>query len=266
MYRRSSAAENTVTDVSTFGPGGYRYIKAVFQFSGGVAAEPGYEIERARFARPLALADAFTAVATYLHSLGRPNAAFAACELRSPAQFTEQGFYEFNKAYVTTLERWGIYRGGERPENPVARTNVVPMYGAPAEPVMHAFSYTVPAGRVRAPRGSFITAGGGESREAGETGRARIVRPDDTSPEGMREKVRFVVAKMERRLELLGFSWADAVSTQAYTVHDIGHLVGEEIAARGACEGGLVWYYARPPVIGLEFEMDVRGAAREIVI
>jgi hypothetical protein len=27
-----------------------------------------------------------------------------------------------------------------------------------------------------------------------------------------------------------------------------------------------VWYYARPPVVGLEFEMDVRGAAREIVI
>jgi len=30
--------------------------------------------------------------------------------------------------------------------------------------------------------------------------------------------------------------------------------------------GGLNWYYARPPVIGLEFEMDVRSVAREIVL
>src|SRR5262249_22041800 len=151
---------------------------------------------------------------------------------------SDQGFYDFNKAYVVTLERWGIYKGGDQPVNPVARTNVIPMYGAPTAPVMHAFSYTVPL-RSGAARGSFVTAGGGESREGGESGRARVVRPDDTSPEGMREKVRFVVAKMEERLRLLGFSWNDAVSTQAYTVQNIGHLAGEEIAARGACEGGL---------------------------
>ena len=71
---------------------------------------------------------------------------------------------------------------------------------------------------------------------------------------------------MERRLTLLGFSWKGSGTTQAYTVQNIGHLVGEALAARGACEGGLVWTYARPPVIGLEYEMDVRGAAREIVI
>jgi hypothetical protein len=252
-------------DVPVFEAGGYRFIKAVFQYSGGVAAQPGFEIERARFARALPLADAFAAVEAHLRALGRPATAFAACELRSPGQFTDQGFYDFNKAYVVTLERWGIYKGGDHPVNPVARTNVVPMYGAPAAPAMHAFSYTVPA-RAGNPRGSFITAGGGESREGGETGAARIVRPDDTSPEGMREKVKFVVAKMAQRLELLGFSWKEAVTTQAYTVQNIGHLAGDEIAARGASEGGLVWYYARPPVVGLEFEMDVRGAAREIVV
>jgi hypothetical protein len=49
-------------------------------------------------------------------------------------------------------------------------------------------------------------------------------------------------------------------------VQNIGHLVGELLAARGAAEGGLVWYYARPPVIGLEYEMDVRSAARELII
>jgi hypothetical protein len=56
------------------------------------------------------------------------------------------------------------------------------------------------------------------------------------------------------------------VSTQAYTVQNIGHLVGEELAKRGAIASGLVWTYARPPVIGLDYEMDVRGTARELIM
>ena len=92
------------------------------------------------------------------------------------------------------------------------------------------------------------------------------MRLRDTSPEGLHEKVQFVAAEMERRLGLLGFGWKDAVSTQAYTVQNIGHLAGEVLAARGACAQGLTWHYARPPVIDLEFEMDVRGAAREIIL
>jgi len=257
-----------MASVITYEPGNYRYIKAVFQYSGGVAARPGYAIERARFARPQPLADAFGAVEAHLRRLGRPVAAFAACELRSPAPFTEQGFYEFNRAYVATLERWGIYREGDERLNPVARTNVCPVYGAPAAAVMTAFSYTVPAADTQA-RGSFILAGGGEARGGPGSFAERIVRLNDTSAEGLREKVLFVAAEMERRLGLLGFGWTDAVSINAYTVQNIGHLVGEALAARGAggtCSTGLTWHYARPPVIGLDFEMDVQGAARDIIL
>lgn len=252
--------------VAVFAAGNYRYIKAVFQYSGGVAAEPGYEIERARFASPLPLADAYAAVEAHLKSIGRPTTAFAACELRTPEPFTDQGFIDFNKVYVKTLARWGIYQDGDPAVNPVARTNVCPMYDKPAAAVMYAFSYTVPAKNGAASRGSFIISGGGEARSNGKTYQARTVRLGDTSPEGMREKAAFVVAEMERRLALLGFSWQATVTTQVYTVQNIGHLAGELIAARGAARGGLVWYYARPPVIGLEFEMDVRGAARELVL
>lgn len=253
-----------MSDVLVFAPGGYRYIRAVFQYSGGVAAEPGFEIERARFMRPLPIAEAFTAVEAHLKSLGRPAAAFAQCELRSPAPFTDQGFYEFNKLYVTTLERWGLYTEGGPLLNPVARTNVCPMYDKPAGPSMYAFSYTVPAAHSK--RGTFVIAGGGDAKEAGPSYRDRIVRLGDTSPEGLREKVSFVIGAMEQRMRLLGFEWKDAVTAQVYTVQNIGHLVGELLAARGAAEGGVVWYYARPPVVDLEFEMDVRGAAREIVL
>lgn len=249
--------------VAVFEAGGYRYIKAVFQYSGGIAAEPGYEIERARFAVPRPLDDAYAAVEAHLKALRRPTAAFAACELRSPEQFSDQGFVDFNREYVKTLERWGIYRDGAEPVNPVARTNVCPVHHQPKEPVMYAFSYTVPA-KVRRP--TFILSGGGDARAKGGSYAERIVRYNETSSDAMREKVAFVIAEMERRLSLLRFSWADAVSTQAYTVRDIGHLVGDLIAARGAMRGGLEWHYARPPVIGLEFEMDVRGAAREIIL
>ncbi len=246
--------------VIVFAPGGYRYISAVFQYSAGVAAEPGFEIERARLARPLPLAEGFAAVEAHLKAIGRPGTSFCACELRSPAPFTEQGFIDFNRHYVQTLERWGIYKDEV---NPVARTNVCPEYDKPAVPSLYAFSYTVPA---RSRRGSFIVAGGGEAKEGAGSYRDRVVRLGDTSLEGMREKIRFVLGEMAARLTALGFGWQNAISTQAYTVHDIGALVGEEIVKQGAAPGGLCWHFSRPPVVNLEYEMDVRGAARELVI
>jgi hypothetical protein len=244
-----------------FTPGGYRYIPAVFQYSGGVAAEDGFELERARFIRPIPLSEAFAAVESHLKAIGRPSTAFAQCELRSPAPFTDQGFVDFNKQYVTTLERWAIYKDGV---NPVARTNVCPMYHEPSTPSMLAFTYTIPASG--ASRRTFMLSGGGDAHDGSQPFSERIVRFGDTSPEGMREKLVFVIEEMERRLRALGFGWQDAVSTQAYTVQNIGHLIGEELARRGAIESGLVWNYARPPVIGLEYEMDVRGTARELII
>ena len=247
-----------MTDVIPFPAGGYRYIRSVFQYSAGVAAEQGFEIHRARLARPLPLLEGFAAVERHFKTTGRPTTAFCACELRSPEPFSEQGFIDFNRTYVQTLERWGIYKNEA---NPVARTNVCPQYGAPSSPSLYAFSYTVP-GSAR----GFIIAGGGEATEGKGSYRERIVRYGDTSPDGLREKMRFVVAAMEKRLAALGFGWADATSTQAYAVHDIGPLVGPEIAARGVAPNGLTWHFCRPPVVGVDFEMDVRGPARELVL
>ena len=63
---------------------------------------------------------------------------------------------------------------------------------------------------------------------------------------------------MERRLGALGFAWADASAVQAYSVQDIHPVMAREVAVRGAAAHGLTWHYARPPVVGLEYEMDVR--------
>jgi len=244
--------------VAVFDAGGYRYIEGMFQYSGGAAALPGFEIVRARFASPLALQDGFRAAEAHIKAAGRPLASFCACELRSPKPFTEQGFLEFNRNYVQTLERWGVYKDGR---NPVARTNVCPAYDAPAEPSFYAFSYTVPA---RSPRGSFIVAGSGEAPEGKGSYRDHVIRPGDISLDGLRDKMRFVMAEMESRLKALGFGWPDAGSTQVYTVRDVGALVEKEIFAKGAAPGGVSWHFCRPPVAGLDYEMDVRGAAEEL--
>src|SRR5215475_7155263 len=105
----------THADAALFTPGGYRYLPSVFQFSGGVAAEAGFGLERLTFRRPLPVADGLSAVEAHLRSIGRPTTAFCACELRSPRQFTDQEFAAFNRHYVKTLERWGIYADGVNP-------------------------------------------------------------------------------------------------------------------------------------------------------
>src|SRR5437867_8268725 len=219
-------------NVQPFAPGGYRFIPGPFQYSGGVAAEGGWRIERARFRRPVPLAQGFAAIEQYLARLGRPPTAFCACELRSPKQFTEAGFIAFNRGYVERLAAWGIFRDEV---NPVARSNVCPEIAPPTEPSFYAFSYTVPGAG-----GGLIAASSGEAR--GETGGSyadRIVRLGDQSPAAMREKARYVLGEMERRMALLGFGWADATTTQLYTVFAIHSFLAEEFVARGAVPAGL---------------------------
>jgi hypothetical protein len=239
-----------------FPAGGYRYIPGPFQYSAGVAAEPGFAIERVRFAKLLPLAEGFAAVEAHLARIGRPVTAFCACELRSPAQFSEAGFIAFNRLYVEKLAQWGHYRDGV---NPVARSNVCPETDPPPEPSFFAFSYTAPG------RGGFVVAGSGEAQEGAGSYAERIIRLGDTSPEGMRDKARYVVGEMTRRLTALGFGWIDVTALQVYTVHDL-HPILDEIIRPGVGPTGLTWYRARPPVEGLDFEMDVRGLARELVI
>ncbi len=113
---------------------------------------------------------------------------------------------------------------------------------------------------------SFVAAGSGEAREGGPSYEGRIIRRGDQSSEAMREKARFVLGAMEQRMAALGFGWADVTATQVYTIFDIHPLLADEIIRRGASPGGLTWHFARPPVQGLDFEMDVRGVAHEFVI
>ena len=238
----------------------YRFIPGPFQYSAGVAAKPGFALQRVRFTNPVPLSEGFRRIEAFMTAAGVPFTAFAACELRSPAPFTDAGFTAFNREYVGTLERWGIFRNEE---NPVARSNVCPELHKPNSPSFHAFTVAVPAPDAPA---SFVIAGSGESQEGPGEYRDRTVRYDDTSVDGMHDKIAHVMTVMERRMAAVGATWADTTATQIYTVFDIHPHLAQGIVARGGARSGVDWHFCRPPVIGLDYEMDCRGIHLEQIL
>lgn len=246
-----------MTHTSLFKAGAYRFIPSVFQYSGGVVAEPGHRIERVTFRRPVPLVDGFRRAAEIIRDAGRPLTAFCACELRSPAPFSEAGFRSFNESYVDTLKNWGLFEGGL---NPVARSNVCPEISPPPEPSFHAFAFTTVS--PGAPP-SFCVAGSGEAPEGRGNYRDHIVALGDVSSSGMARKADWVLGEMQRRLASLGFAWSDTTATQVYTVHDLRLSLVRDIVGRGAALHGLTWQLCRPPIVDIEFEMDCRGVAVE---
>ena len=237
--------------------GGYRYIPGVFQYSAGVQALAGHRIERVTFQRPVPLAEGFAFIERFMASENLPMVAFCACELRSPAPFSDAGFIAFNRHYCGTLERWGVMHDDK---NPVARSNVCPEQHKPPEPSFHAFCFARP---VSGAAGSFVISGSGEAEDGHASYRERTVRFGEISPDAMRDKGVYVLGRMEERMAAIGAGWADTTAVQVYTVHDLYPFLADEIVHRTAAEHGLTWHFARPPVVGLEYEMDCRSVPVE---
>ena len=177
-------------------------------------------------------------------------------ELRSGRPFSWDGFSAFNESYAAMLDELEVTVDGI---NPVARTNVVPLLNPPAEPAIHAFCFTVP--RSTRPM-THVVAGAAEV--AGNSAEG-IVRPGETGPDALLEKARFVLDRMVERREALGLE-PDALATpHVYTAHPLGMELSAEIAsAVGDREGSFRLHVARPPIEGLEFEMDIRSVAAEV--
>jgi hypothetical protein len=240
--------------------GGYRFMPGVSQYSCGIGALPGFAIERVRFSKVVPLKQGFAKIAEIIKAAGRPLTAFGACELRSPAPFTEEGFRAFNEIYIKTLIEWGVMRDGV---NPVARSNVCPKLDPPKEPGFHAFSFTTVAPSAPA---SFVIAGSGESVEGKANYRDYAVRLGDISPDAMLEKAKWVLDEMERRMSAFGGDWSQTTAVQLYTVHDIYSVLESELGRRGVLRDGLTWHFNRPPVTGLDYEMDCRCVHSEKVL
>jgi|TARA_B100001093_G_scaffold467949_1_gene487519 hypothetical protein len=240
--------------------GGYKYISGVMQYSGGVSALPGFQIVRVRFMQPIPMKAGFQKIGTHLQQIGRPKTAFCACELRSPRQFTQAGFEDFNRSYVNTLKDWQIMEGND---NPVARSNVCPVANTTDTPSFHAFCYTV---EVEANEQSFVIAGSGEAPEGKGNYADVAVSYGDTSDSGISSKAEFVLGEMERRMSFFQSDWASITAVQLYTVYNAHHVIVKEMSERKVLEHGITWHKCQPPVIGLDFEMDCRRLFEEKVL
>jgi hypothetical protein len=241
--------------------GQYRFLKGIDPYSCGVVAEPGWEIVHVTLSQLVPWREGFDWVSDYLQRVGRDRCALCAMELRSPKPFTMEGFIEFNRRYCAVLKEWGLYLDGL---NPVARTNVAPVINPPATPSLHAFSYTRPAAMLTRP--TFVVAGAGELRD-GFLEPGRIIRPGETTPEAMAEKSAYVMQVMEDRLNGLGGSWDLVTAVDVYTAQP-NHRVLETIVLPRlgvAARHGVRLFHAQPPIVDIEFEMDLRGVCSMLV-
>ncbi|HKW94391.1 MAG TPA: RidA family protein [Methylomirabilota bacterium] len=241
--------------------GNYRFLTGIRAFSSGTVAMPGHEIVHVTLAAPVPWRAGFARIDGYLREQGRARTALCGIELRSPRPFTFNGFDEFNEGYRALLAEWGIIVGDD---NPIPRTNVAPVTGAPSEPSLYGFAYTTP-GSTPAP--TFIVAGSGELKDRAQ-GPNGIVRRGDTSSKAMAEKARFVMGIMQERLRGLGGDWSRVTAIEVYTAMPVDSAMLDEILrpAGPAAIHGLRFFPSRPPIQGLEFEVDLRGVAREVVL
>ena len=239
--------------------GGYRFLPGIAPYSCGVVSGEGQEIVHATLRGPVGWRLGFDVIAGHLEAEGLSREALCAVELRSPLPFSFDGFAEFNSEYAEVLESWGLFVDGV---NPVARTNVAPEVNPPPEVSLHAFSYAK-AGETAPP--TFVVAGAGELPE-GVLKASAIIAAGDTTLGAITRKAAFVMGLMESRLRGLGADWGLVTAMDVYTIHPFDHALPDVILKRAglAASHGIRWYYSRPPIRGIEFEMDIRGVRTEV--
>ena len=241
--------------------GNYRFLPGIAPFSSGAVAMPGWQVVHATLRRPLPWRKGFELIDAHLADQRRPRAALCAIELRIPAALTPDGFDGFNAGYQALLKEWALLVDGQ---NPIARTNVAPVVGAPDEASLYGFAYTAPGGPTTP---TFVVAGSGETRRS-ERGAVELVRGGESTPAAMGEKATYVLGVMRDRLHGLGGDWADVTAINVYTAHPIEPFLADTIL-RGigpAAVHGVTWHLSRPPIVDIEFEMDVRGVAQRLFV
>jgi hypothetical protein len=236
--------------------GDYRFLTGIAPYSSSVIAQPGFVLMRAQFAAPVPIYLGFEHIARYLAAQGRSRQALCAMELRLPTPLSFEEFIAFNADYRSTLEEWHIPVGNL---NPIARTNVAPAVAAPLVPSLYAFTFTA-----RAINGlsqpTFVVAGAGDLRDQADLTPAAIVRPRDTSHDGLLEKANIVMEVMSERLHGIAVDWPQVSTINIYTTHSLDHFLEPVLLPQlgPVAVHGVHWYYSRPPIAGLEFEMDLR--------
>jgi hypothetical protein len=233
--------------------GTYRYLPAASSYSAGVAAIAGHHILALRFQRPSPLAKGFEVIDRWLRDQELPATALVGIELRSPNPLAIDVFADHNEEYRQLLAARGLFDGEA---NPIARTNVVPTWEAPSELSLHGAFVIRPGESFGAP--DYMIAGAGEIA-GGVVDWDAIVAVGDVTPAGLVAKVDNVVSQLLERLGALDLDPVTPNMVNVYTAHEIEGL-GAILADRlpSVRNEGFVRWSARPPVVDIEFEMDLR--------
>lgn len=241
--------------------GGYQFLPGIAPYSSGVIAAPGHQLVHATLKNPLPWHAGLPAVRKYLEKSGLSRFNLCGVELRCPAPHAMNGFIEFNRDYRDLLEEWDMLVDGA---NPLARTNVSPVVSPPSETVLHGFSYSVPS---ELKETTFVVAGGGELPHR-DLDDKHIVRFGETSEDALLEKAKCVIEIMKTRLHQLEADERMLSTIDVYTAHPIHRILNDVIIPEitAAARTGVHWYYTRPPVQNIEFEMDMRRVQTEVVV
>ena len=220
-----------------------------------------------RLRRPLPFGAGLGIIGAVLEAQARPRAALAACELRSPAAMSPDEFKRFNEEYRSRLDADGF---GAVEACPIARSNLAPRFDAPAGNTLFAFTYalpTTPAMPSATPAmvadvGPDFVISGKPENTAESPG---VVAPGDVSPAGMRRKCAHVIAALRERVDALGARWSDITGANIYTLQPLDAML-ELFAQNGLLHAGATLVPSLPPLIGFDFEIDVRCVRTERVV
>jgi hypothetical protein len=247
-----------MSSATPFAAGGYRFVPGR-QFSGGVAAEPGFALRRVRFRTPLPLPEGLGAARALLEAAGRPPEALAACELRSPLPLAPEAFVAFNETYLAALRAEGFTAA---PPYPIGRSNLAPILAPPTQVVLFAITFTIP---VAGPGGEDFFISGKPENRAAASFEEGIVGGADVSPAGLRVKAEYVMGELRARMAELGVDGGRITGAQAYTIHPLGPVLDIVTGSLPLAWGGLNLVPAHPPVTGLAFEVDLRAISEELI-
>jgi hypothetical protein len=240
--------------------GNYTFVQGIGPFSAAVTAHPGFEIVHARFLPLSALNDGYIRVERHLQQSGRPREALCGMELRIPKVLSREAFDEFNRPYIERLKAWGLDVAGA---NPVTRTNVAFETNPVSEPMLAGFYYTMPS---TGSGETFVLSGAPEI--ASRNGGVQIVARGDTSADGLRQKLECILQVLSAHMSEMRLSWEVATAVNVYTVFDVHPFLAAILLPLlgRASHAGITWHYARPPVSGLDLEVDARAVRSELIL
>ena len=231
--------------------GGYRVLPAGGVFCGGVTplgrsrdrARPG----RAPGSRSRTPGASSRRICKGLAARSRPCAAWSCA---SPSSSPSKRSAPSISPTAEQLTKWKLVLG---PYSAVCRTNVVPAKDAPAEPVVHAFSYCVPSDY----SGTTFCVSGTADIDA----RGQIVAAGDVSPAGMKLRLQHCVDVITERLAMLDLTWSEATHIDLCVAQDIPGLMAAVVVPglQGAAARGIRVHFARPPIVGTESRAGVPG-------